>query len=78
MNFRKSLPGTWSSDEQIEDIERVADLIRRRRNDAGHPQAPPLRPTRERMFTYLMAFPEYCKHLYVLLDWAKANPGVIT
>lgn len=77
-NFKKSLPNTWSGDEQVEDVERVADLIRRRRNDAGHPQSPPLRPTRDQMFTYLLAFPAYCKHLYVLLNWARANPGVIT
>ncbi|MEQ8790213.1 MAG: hypothetical protein RIC55_28210 [Pirellulaceae bacterium] len=71
------LPGTWSGDEQVEDIERIADLIRRRRNEAGHPENPPRRPSREQMYSYLMVFPEYCSHLYALMEWAKANPGCI-
>lgn len=72
-NNRAILPGTWSGDEQVEDIERIADLIRRRRNEAGHPQDPPKRPTRDQMYSYLMVFPEYCTHLYVLKDWADKN-----
>jgi hypothetical protein len=76
-NQRRHLPDTWSGEEQVEDIERIADLVRRRRNEAGHPQNPPLRPTREQMYSYLMMFPEYCKHLYVLRDWSIAHPGAI-
>lgn len=76
-NQKSHLPGTWSGDEQVEDIDKIADLIRRRRNEAGHPEDPPRRPTREQMYSYLMLFPEYCKHLYVLRDWALANVGFI-
>jgi hypothetical protein len=76
-NHASSLPGTWSGDEQVGDIEKIADLIRRRRNEAGHPQDPPLRPTREQMYSYLVFFPEYCRHLYVLKDWALANVAAI-
>lgn len=74
-NHRAQLPGTWSNEEQVEDIERIADLIRRRRND---PQDPPLRPTREQIYSYLMVFPEYCKHLYTLKEWAITNAGTVT
>jgi hypothetical protein len=72
------LPGAWSGDEQVEDIERIADLIRRRRNEAGHPRHPPMRPTREQMYSHLMVFPDYCKHLYILKEWAASNPAIIT
>lgn len=72
------LPDTWAGSEQIEDIERIADLIRRRRNEAGHPEAPPRRPSRDQMYSYLLVFPEYCKHLYVLKDWAIANAGCVS
>jgi len=77
-NHASSLPGTWSGTEQVEDIDKIADLIRRRRNEAGHPEDPPRRPTREQMYSYLVLFPEYCKHLYILMEWASANPGRIT
>lgn len=76
-NHKSHLPGTWGGDEQVEDIDKIADLIRRRRNEAGHPEDPPRRPTREQMYSYLMLFPEYCKHLYVLKEWALSNVNCI-
>jgi hypothetical protein len=77
-NNASQLPGAWSGDEQADDIDKIADLVRRRRNEAGRPEDPPRRPTREQMYSYLMLFPEYCKHLYVLKDWAMQNAGKIT
>jgi len=77
-NNRLHLREECSGDERVGDIDRVAQLIRRRRNDAGHPTDPPKRPTRAEMYSYLVVFPEYCKHLSALKDWATSNPNSIS
>lgn len=60
------LPSEWQRQEQIGLIEKLADLIRRRRNDAGHPQDPPAMMTHEEMYALLVVFPDYCRRLYEL------------
>ena len=47
-------------------INKIADLIRDRRNEAGHPQDPPAVRTHEEMYALLMVFPDYCVKLYEL------------
>lgn len=36
-----------------------------------------MRLDREHMFGYLLAFPDYAKHLYMLKEWAVASGGTI-
>lgn len=72
------LPGDWQRQEQIGLIDKVADLIRNRRNDAGHPQDPPAVPRHEEMYALLIVFPHFCEKLYELKSWLCANPASIT
>ena len=59
-NHRAQLSGSWQNDEQIEVLEQLGHFIRKRRNDAGHPQDPPAVPTHEEMYAWLVVFPDYC------------------
>lgn len=75
---KTQVPDDWQRQEQVGVIEKVADLIRNRRNDAGHPQDPPAVPTHEEMYALLVVFPHYCKRLYELKAWLLKNPATIT
>lgn len=72
------LPSEWHSDEQRSLITKLADLIRYARNDAGHPQSPPKKPSHQEMYALLMLFPDYCVKLYCLKRWLAENAGEIT
>jgi hypothetical protein len=74
---RKLLPPPWHTEEHADDINQIATFIRRRRNDAGHPQDPPAEPSMQQMYAYLMVFPDYCKHIYQLKTWADANRAAL-
>jgi hypothetical protein len=71
------LPTDWQRQEQIGLVNKVADLIRNRRNDAGHPQDPPGVLAHEEMYGLLVLFPHYCQKLYELKRWLSQNAGTI-
>lgn len=48
------------------------DLIRRTRNDAGHPT--PKRVERDDTHAVLLLFPTYCKTVHDLMEWLGKNP----
>lgn len=50
----------------------VFDLIRKTRNDAGHPTGRSIE--REEAFALLQLFPAYCKSSYDVIGWLKTNP----
>ena len=74
---KAQLPDDWKSAERHLLVQKVADLIRNRRNDTGHPQDPPVKPSHEEMYALLMIFPDYCEKLYSLKTWLLANQGTI-
>lgn len=79
LNQKKTqLPSDWQRQEQIGLIDKVADLIRNRRNDAGHPQDPPEMLAHEEMYALLVVFPHYCQKLYELKAWLSQHPLSIT
>lgn len=79
LNQKKDqLPSEWQRQEQIGVIDKVAGLIRSRRNDAGHPQDPPAVPAHEEMYALLVVFPHFCVKLYGLKKWLAEHPGTIT
>ena len=49
----------------------IFSIIRNHRNDAGHPTGKLI--PREHLYTYLVAFPEYLKKVYSLIDWLNKN-----
>ncbi len=79
LNQKKGqLPSDWQRQEQIGLVDKVADLIRNRRNDAGHPQDPPAVLAHEEMYALLVVFPGYCQKLYELKAWLAQHPASIT
>ena len=48
------------------------DLIRKTRNDAGHPTGRQI--SREEAHNLLLLFPQYCKVAHQTMDWLKLNP----
>lgn len=72
---RSQLPEEWKSTERHQLVQKIADLIRKRRNDTGHPQDPPERPSHEEMYALLMIFPDYCEKLYSLKNWLLSRRG---
>jgi len=75
---KAQLPDDWKNPERHLLVQKIADLIRNRRNDTGHPQDPPAKPSHEEMYALLMIFPDYCEKLYALKTWLNSNPGTIT
>jgi|GEM_PF-3173903 len=51
----------WYCPERHLSIEKVADLIRNRRNDTGHPQDPPVKPCHEEKTVALPAIIQFIK-----------------
>jgi len=49
----------------------IFSIIRNHRSDAGHPTGKLI--PREHLYTYLVAFPEYLKKVYSLIDWLNKN-----
>lgn len=52
-------------------IDGIYDLIRRTRNDAGHPTG--RRMERYETHALLLLFPTYCKTVHDLMDWLATN-----
>lgn len=78
MTQKKSqLPSDWQNVERHRLIQQIADLIRNRRNESGHPQDPPKKPSHEEMYALLMIFADYCEKLYDLKTWLLANKASI-
>ena len=74
---KAQLSPAWQSPDRPLLINKIADLIRDRRNEAGHPQDPPAVRTHEEMYALLMVFPDYCVKLYELKRWLEGRPGSI-
>lgn len=74
---KKQLGGRWTDDKAANDLERIADFIRERRNETGHPEDPPAVPSHEGMYSWLTLFPSYCKSLYELKAFLERNPRSI-
>ena len=75
---QKQLPADWQSSDQREVIDGIAILIRKRRNESGHPQSPTRKPPHEDMYALLMMFPNLCQSLYSVKTWLEARPASIT
>lgn len=56
----------------IQHIDGIYDLIRRTRNDAGHPTGK--RMQRSETQALLLLFPTYCKTVHDLVNWLAVNP----
>jgi hypothetical protein len=52
-------------------IDGIYDLIRRTRNDAGHPTG--RRMERDETHALLLLFPTYCKTVHDLIEWLATN-----
>jgi len=74
---RSQLPAAWQNPERALLINKIADLIRDRRNEAGHPQDPPASRSHEEMYALLCLFPDYCIKLYELKNWLEQHPSTI-
>jgi hypothetical protein len=55
----------------LQHIDGIYDLIRRTRNDAGHPTGK--RMERDETHALLLLFPTYCKTVHNLMDWLAKN-----
>ena len=77
-NHRTQLSPSWQNDEQIEVLEQLGHFIRKRRNDAGHPQDPPAVPRHEEMYAWLVVFPDYCESVWSLKLYLDGMTGKIT
>jgi hypothetical protein len=79
LNQKKGqLPTEWQRQEQIGLVNKIADLIRNRRNDAGHPQDPPAALSHEEMYALLVVFPHYCQQLHELKTWLGQHPASVS
>lgn len=74
---QSALPPDWQNRDRLLLINKVADLIRDRRNEAGHPQEPPPARTHDEMYALICVFPDYCIKLYELTNWLRQNPSSI-
>jgi len=52
-------------------IDGIYDLIRRTRNEAGHPTG--RRMERDETHALLLLFPTYCKTVHELMEWLATN-----
>ena len=51
----------------------LSDLIRRQRNDVGHPQQDMPILNRDQVFIYLKMFPHYCKTIQAVEDYLSSS-----
>lgn len=75
---KQLLPPDWQNPERHRLIIQIAELIRNRRNNTGHPQNPPMTPSHEEMYALLMLFLDYCEKLHALGAWLHSKKGSIT
>jgi hypothetical protein len=78
--FRKQADGhlrallkTAGLADRLETLTGVFDMIRRQRNDAGHPIGVSL--DRAQCYANLMVFPDYSRGMYDLIDWLNSQPA---
>ena len=62
---------TELADVLTQQIDGIYDLIRRTRNDAGHPTGKKME--RDETHALLLLFPTYCKTVCELMDWLATN-----
>ncbi len=66
-----SLPRELGDDLHVI-LDRIFDLIRTTRNEAGHPTGGQIE--RETVHANLILFPSYCRRVYALMDYFRENP----
>jgi hypothetical protein len=71
---KPKLPSDLSDDLNLQ-FDGVFNLIRFYRNDAGHPTGTKIERTSA--FTSLVLFVPYCKRVEDLINWLKANSGIL-
>ena len=54
------------------ELSGIFDLIRKTRNEAGHPTGREI--SREEAHNLLLLFPQYCHAVYCTMDWLRSNP----
>jgi hypothetical protein len=69
--IREQLP-TELQDSLGTELTGIFQLVRRTRNDAGHPTG--VRIEREEAYALLQLFPTYASSVYELVSWLKTNP----
>ena len=69
--IREQLPSELR-DSLGTELTGIFQLVRRTRNDAGHPTG--VRIEREEAYALLQLFPTYTKLAYDLVTWLKKNP----
>jgi hypothetical protein len=67
-HVKKALPRTLSENIETE-LEGILSVIRRFRNDAGHPSG--AIPSREQTYMLLQLFVPYCQRVYGVLDFVR-------
>ncbi|MCD6218085.1 hypothetical protein J7L05_09540 [bacterium] len=65
-----SLPDELRDEIDIK-LDQIFNMIRRTRNDAGHPTGKFI--YRDTIISNMILFPIYCKRLYLLIDYFKTN-----
>jgi len=65
-----SLPNSLGDDLHVI-LDRIFDLIRTTRNEAGHPTGKKVE--RETIHANLLLFPSYCKRVYKLIEYFSCN-----
>ncbi len=69
-HVKKALPRTLSENIETE-LEGILSVIRRFRNDAGHPSG--AIPSREQTYMLLQLFVPYCQRVYGILDFIRGG-----
>jgi len=65
------LANAFGKDDVRADLEGIFNLIRKTRNDAGHPTGKLV--VREDAFGLLLLFPGYCSTAYKTMGWLMSN-----
>ena len=68
----KNKKGALPEDTMITMLS-IFDLVRRQRNDVGHPQEEIPVLTRDQVFIYLRVFPHYCRTIQAVEDYLSKN-----
>ena len=76
-NKKDQLPDKWKRAEQIHLVDSVGEFIRSRRNEAGHPQDPPVVRSHEEAFALLQLFRRNCEDFCELKQYLLNHPNSI-
>lgn len=69
---QEQLAGNLGKEDVKAELSGIFDLIRKTRNDAGHPTGRVI--SRDEAFGILLLFPLYCKTAYGAMAWLISNP----